>query len=219
VIDPPLRPIISNIGSPTYNVAKSLNATLQKYLPKEFMVESTHEFINIIKSVNNAPMIASLDVESLFTNIPVKETIEIILENVYNNKFISPPFIPKNVMRQLLMICTTENPFQDLNGDTYIQIDGVSMGSPLGPLFANFYMSNLENKVLPKWAEKPTVYCRYIDDIFLVINDLNHILKLKEKFEKESCLRFTYEIEKENNLHFLDVQLNRNENNIETSVY
>jgi hypothetical protein len=169
------------------------------------MVESTHEFINIIKSVNNAPMIASLDVESLFTNIPVIETIEIILENVYNNKVLSPPLIPKNVMRELLKTCTTENPFQDLNGDTFIQIDGVSMGSPLGPLFANFYMSNLENKVLPTWDDKPIVYCRYVDDIFLVINDLSHILKLKEKFEEESILRFTYEIEKDNGLHFLDV--------------
>ena len=135
------------------------------------MVESTHDFINILKSVNHAEMIASLDVESLFTNIPVVETIDIILRNVYENDSIAPPFILKNILRELLMTCTTENPFRNLNGDTYIQIDGVSMGSPLGPLFANFYMSNLENEVLLNWSEKPVVYCRYVDDIFLVINN------------------------------------------------
>ena len=75
------------------------------------MVESTNEFINIIKSVDKANMIASLDVESLFTNIPVIETIDIILRNVYENDLIAPPLIPKNILRDLLMTCTTENPF------------------------------------------------------------------------------------------------------------
>ena len=75
------------------------------------MVESTHEFINIIKSVDKADMIASLDVESLFTNIPVIETIDIILRNVYENALIAPPLIPKNTLRDLLITCTTENPF------------------------------------------------------------------------------------------------------------
>ena len=75
------------------------------------MVESTHEFINIIKATNDASMIASLDVESLFTNIPVIETIEIILRNVYDNDAIAPPLIPKDILRELLKTCTTENPF------------------------------------------------------------------------------------------------------------
>ena len=84
------------------------------------MVESTHEFINLIKSVDNVAMIASLDVESLFTNIPIVETIDIILKNVYENELIAPPLVPKNILRDLLKTCTTENPFQNLNGDTYI---------------------------------------------------------------------------------------------------
>jgi hypothetical protein len=56
---------------------------------------------------------ASLDVESLFTNVPVNETINIILDYVYRNtdpeKY--PPAIPEKYMKSLLLLCTTECPF------------------------------------------------------------------------------------------------------------
>lgn len=71
------------------------------------MVESTNEFMAIINSINVAPIIASLDVESLFTNIPVMETIQIILKNVYENPNLSPPNVPRKIMFELLKICTT----------------------------------------------------------------------------------------------------------------
>jgi hypothetical protein len=136
------------------------------------MVESTNEFMSIINSVTTAPIMASLDVESLFTNIPIQETIEIILKNVYENPDISPPMIPRNVMCKLLTICTTKNPFKSPTGETFMQVDGVSMGSPLGPLFANFYMANLENNILNDLDTKPLIYCRYVDDIFVVIDNI-----------------------------------------------
>lgn len=111
------------------------------------------------------------------------------------------------------------------------------MGSPLGPTFANFYMCNLENHVLNEINYKPKIYCRYVDDIFLVIKNVDDLNKLKSDFEKNSILKFTYEIEKDKTLPFLDVQLcnntkstNHNSNNnnsfnnnnnvkISTSVY
>ena len=48
---------------------------------------SSSEFLNKIKNVDNENhLCASVDVESLFTNVPVHKTIEIIIENVYNHK-------------------------------------------------------------------------------------------------------------------------------------
>ena len=59
-----------------------------------------------------------------------------------------PPLaIPENILRNLLTACTTECPFQYTDGKLFSQIDGVSMGSPLGVTFANFYMTYIENKV------------------------------------------------------------------------
>ena len=91
----------------------------------------------------------SLDVEGLFTNVPVHETIEIILQHVYENEDPSllPPDIPKNLLKSLLEICTTDSPFYSPDGTLYRQIDSVSMGCILGPTVANYYVGHSERKV------------------------------------------------------------------------
>ena len=76
--DPPLRPITSQVGTVTYDTAKRLNSIIAKYMPKQFMIESTFEFIEIARTVNCPKMLASLDVESLFTNVPLLTTIDTV---------------------------------------------------------------------------------------------------------------------------------------------
>ena len=64
---------------------------------------------------------------------------------------------------------------------TYIQKDGMSIGSVLSPIFSNFYMSNLENKISNS-IYKPSIYLRYVDDILILANDTNEINKLQDTF-------------------------------------
>ena len=52
-------------------------------------------------------------------------------------------------MKKLLTICT-KNVHFSFNNYIYIQIDGVAMGSPLGPVIANMFMVELENVLVPK---------------------------------------------------------------------
>ena len=164
--------------------------------------------------------LASLDVESLFTNVPVHETIQIIIQNVYHHPEIPAPDIPPETLEALLELCTTKTPFRNINGDLYLQCEGVSMGSALGPTFAEFYMCNLENKVFESNPDlKPIMYVRYVDDCFIVVDHVNSILKLKSKFEQESVLKFTYELEKDHTLPFLDVSVNISNNIVKTSVH
>ena len=217
--DPPLRPIISQIGTPTYEIAKKLNNIIAPYMPARHMINSTDEFINIARGVEEKGYLASLDVESLFTNVPVKDTIDIIIENVYKNPNMSPPDIPEVTMRTLLEVCTTETPFRNFNGDIYLQKDGCSMGSPLGPLFANMYMCYIENNVIPSLKNPPIVYTRYVDDIFLLIKNINTLEEIKSKFEAISVLKFTYEIEYKKCISFLDVNVTRKNETLETSVH
>ena len=185
------------------------------------MIESTSEFIDIIRTVNTKGLMTSLDVESLFTSVPVNNTIDIILQYAYHTRSMAPPTIPESVMKELLRVCTTETPFKHVNGDVYKQIDGVSMGSPLGVLFANTYMSHLETNVLPTIADddKPIVYCRYIDDIFLLVRNIKTLHSIKEKFETNSVLKFTFEIEKCKKLPYLDVHVSRPNDRLASAVY
>ena len=222
VSDPPLRPVISTIPTPAYEVSKILNKIITKYMPREYTCKSTNEFISLIKSQKPDNVMASLDVEGLFTNVPVHETIEIILQHVYDNEdpSLTPPDIPKNYLKCLLEICTTDSTFFSPNGTLFRQIDGVSMGCILGPTVANYYVGHLERKVFRTNPEiKPKTYVRYVDDTFGSFKSNEHVLQLKDIFEVNSCLKFTFEIEKEARISFLDVNVLRKDSSYETSVY
>lgn len=221
MINPKFRPIISQVGTATYELSKQLNNIIIKYLPNKYIVESTYEFLAIIKNTQFNGKLASLDVESLFTNVPVEETTNIILDNVYRNPQVPPPSsISEPIMRELLLTCTTKSPFRGLDNRLYRQKEGVIMGSCLGPTYANFYMCHIENKIAEEHPEcMPLIYSRYVDDIFVLVEKIDDVIKLKELFESYSVLKFTHEIEMDKKLVFLDALLRRHENSISSSVY
>ena len=80
---------------------------------------------------------APLDVESLFTNVPVRRTIDIILDYVYENNALSPLNVPKTSPKSMLEVCTLETSFRYPEGKLYIQKDCVAIGSPLGVFCQN----------------------------------------------------------------------------------
>ena len=215
----PLRPIISQVPTPTYDLAKSLNKLLAPYIPSCNTLKSTDEFITVLKCTEPRGILASLDVSSLFTNVPVKTTVDIILKYVFENEEIPHPNLSKNILRELLLACTTEAPFRAPDGHLYKQVDGVAMGSPLDVLFANVYMCFVENQVLQNMESKPYIYKRYIDDIFLQIESEAHLEELRDKFEQCSVLKFTYEVGIQGKLPFLDVSLDISNGRHETTVY
>ena len=215
----PLRPIISQIPSPTYKLAKILNNIITPYVPNQFSLRSSDEFLDLLHSHPNQGIIASLDVESLFSNVPIVETIEIIISRVYNHPDLPPPKIPPHILEELLVCCTKEVPFRCPKGNMYVQIDGVAMGSPLGPCFANFYMGHIEAIVLNDLGLKPPTYGRYVDDIFVQITDESQIIALKTAFENNSVLNFTYEMNVNSKLPFLDVLVDGSGAEFKTEVF
>ena len=107
----------------------------------------------------------SFDVVSLFTNVPlIKETNEIILKRIYINKEITTD-IPKKEMKELLILCT-KNVHITFNNETYIQVDGVAMGSPLGPVLANIFMVEIETSVIPNSNNKVKLWKRFVDNTY-----------------------------------------------------
>ena len=216
----PLRPIISQIPTPTYHLAKQLNNILAPYIPDQHRVKSSAEFLQLIKDSPASGTISSLDVESLFTNVPVPETINLICDRVYRNHTTPPLQIPEDALRRLLELCTMSAPFTTHRGHLYTQIDGVAMGSPLGVFFADFYMGVVEERVFQQ-TPKPPIYCRYVDDTFVKTNSKEEVDHLKDLFQRESVLRFTSEESNNGTLPFLDVSVHQDtsSNKITTDVY
>ena len=139
------------------------------------------------------------DVTSLFTNIPLDETIKIIADQLFSNSNNFEDFSRDEFVKILNL--AIKNCHFIFNGKFYDQIDGAAMGSPLGPLLANIFLSFHETNWLKDCPLKfKPLYCRhYVDDSFIVFKSLfiNHILPFLNYLHSEHTnITFTYEVEK-----------------------
>ena len=69
--------------------------------------------------------------------MPLEETLEICLDKLYSQA--DPAALPRVVLRKPLEFAIKKRHFL-IDGKCFDQIDGVTMGSPLGPVLANLYM-------------------------------------------------------------------------------
>ena len=101
----------------------------------------------------------------------------------------------------------------------YRQIEGVSMGSPLGLISADIFVGFQERLLFERFP-KPFIYLRYVDDNFVSFNSRNNALLFFDKLNNlHSSLSFTMEEETINKLPFLDVLVERCDFSFLTSVY
>ena len=191
------------------------------YIPTHNTLRSSGDFLEVLRAHVPNGLLASLDVESLFTYVPVKETIDIIINYAFHHDSLPPPSkMPPDLLKRMLHICTTDSPFHSQSGELFVQIDGVAMGSPLGVVFANAYMCAIEDKVLSEIQCKPSFYKRYVDDICVMVENVEALEDLKRLFENKSVLKLTYELEADSKLHFLDVNVDSSDGtSFATSVY
>ena len=208
----PLRPIVSTIGGPTYKLAQFLSKKLQPLTGKttSFIKDSPH-FIELIKDVRIGPedLLVSFDVESLFTNVPLVDTMT-ILEDMF----------PEDI-RKLFRHCLTSSHFT-FKGEFYQQTEGVAMGSPLSPVVANLFMEHFEKKVLDKTPHKPALWLRYVDDTFVIWPHGKDKLEsfLSELNNAHPNIKFTCEMETNGSIPFLDVLVTRkNDGTLGHKVY
>ena len=216
---PPVRPIVSSIGAYNYNLAKYLGKELSPFICAEFSCEDTFTFVREIQNagIHRGSFVVSYDVVSLFTNIPLEETIEIAVETLFKNK---PNLkITHKDLSRLFKYATSGTHFL-FNGEFYEQCDGVAMGSPIAPILANLFLGYHEGKWLLDYpGNKPSYYKRYVDDVIAVFeneHDANAFLEYLNT--KHKNIKFTMETEKDNKLPFLDVLIDKS-NELVTSVY
>ena len=215
-----MRPIVSNVGTTTYNTAKYL-ANLRAKLGKSYYtIINTPDFISGLKKerIPTKYKTISFDVKSLFTNVSLDDTISIILRKIYDEGKIETN-IPKNVMIDLLLLCI-KHVHLTLNGDIHIQLDGVAMGSPLGPLLANVSMCSLEEAIVPTLKDCLVHWKRYVDDTHAYIEPekIDYVMKKLNTYHQQ--IQFTYELEKYQRISFLDVSIRRLTNGkLKTTVF
>ena len=130
--------------------------------------------------------LVSLDVESLYTNVPVKEAIDLATNLIYECEEV-PPF-DKETCRELLMLCCS-NTVLKVNDKIYIQTDGLSMGSKIAPLLANIWLAYYDDNI----RNGADVYFRYMDDICTIVKVGDEEELLDRVNGMHPNLRFTME--------------------------
>ena len=202
---PKLRPIISSIGSFDYNLARSLCDLCSPIVPNYYSCKDTFTFVSQINNANlSNKFLVSYDVSSLFTSIPLQETIDIAINLIFNH---NPNLnITKKELEKLILFATSQTHFI-FNGKFYNQIDGVAMASPLASVLPNIFMGFYESKLLNEYnLNNPKFDVRYVDDILAAFDkeqdSLNYLNFLNQKHPN---ITFTTEKQINHSIAFLDV--------------
>ena len=104
----------------------------------------------------------------MFTNVPLAKTIELIIDRLYSEDNPNSMPVTADIFRKLMFL-TIQGLFMYKNR-LYKQIDGVTMGCPLGPTLANFFLGCVEQKLFENKSDFLPSVCRYIDDIYCVFD-------------------------------------------------
>ncbi len=80
----PLRPVMSATKTVSYGLGKMLTYRLNHLRTSPYTVKDTFDFVKRIKSSKHVDKtMVSFDVKSLFTNVPLTYTIELVLDKMY----------------------------------------------------------------------------------------------------------------------------------------
>lgn len=212
----PIRPICDYRGSSTYFLGFELNKILKPItLNSPYTLKNSYDFAQAIKDyqIPVGYSMASFDVVSLFTKVPMADTINYISEVLNrNDDWKERTSMTSKDIVDLLKICTNNNYFK-WKEKLYKLTDGTPMGSPISPVLAEFIMQKLEvNKV----EGNPNIlfYRRYVDDCFLIYKSEFKQRILDDFNSFHNNIQFTIETEENGSLPFLDVLLERNESNV-----
>ena len=222
---PTSRPILSAIGTPTYKLANFCDKLLKPITTNEYTINDSFSFAKEVEEFDSNLIMASFDVKSLFTSIPLTETVRNCyqknflidyqymfgfykdsrhkVENLYRNQTYIDN-LSKSSFRRILEMTMYES-FFIFHQEYFKQRDGVAMGFPLGPILGNVFMCHFENIWLENCPTqfKPVLYRICVDNTFLLFRSKEHVEKLKKYLKRQhKNIAFTLEWNKMINYHF-----------------
>ena len=218
-----IRPVVNWRGVPAYKLAQLFTKKIRIIapLPHTYTIGNTRELSNKLESTPILPhhSLASLDISSLYTNVPMRETRDIIANNLVKNG------VDPQIRHELLNwydTITQQNYFSNKE-KIIIQQESLVMGAPSSGLIAEFFLQNLEDTHLTPLLDKHniSVYFRYVDDILIIFDSRDtEVVNIQEDFNMlHPNMKFTAELESNNQINFLDITIHKTPTKWTTSIY
>lgn len=222
----PVRPVVNFRNAPTYYLAREIHSYLQKHyvFTNNRSIRNTSELIQKIKHIiiPSTATLTSFDITSMYTNIPITETINIIKQQLQQQTDTPNSHIKETT--NILKLITEQNYFT-FDNQFYSQEDGLPMGSPVSGLLANIFLNHIENKIfdtIVKPKQYKIIYWhRYVDDIICLLDETpSRIQELHNDINSvHPKIKFTIETENDKKLNFLDLSIHRDKNQHKFSIY
>ena len=219
LLNPPGRPIVSSVDCPTERISMMLDIILQPLLLNtKSYIKDTPDFLRKIEELTilSEENFFTLDVTSLYTNIPLEESLDIMEKEFFPKTNCCIPILYLRKLLELILKC---NNFK-FDRKHYLQINGTAMGTRVAPTYANLFMAHFEEKYIYSHNSKPRKWFRFIDDIWGIFNGNKDSFK---KFNSEinsihESIKFTGSFSN-TEVDFLDVTTYRKNSKIYSKLY
>ena len=163
-----IRPIVPSHSSVTTVIASIVESYLHPlFLGVRTVIYSFQEVVKLFtqlqESSSKCLRIATGDVKAMYTNIDSELAAKAVED------FLQVSTLPSNIVKgllQLLRIVNCEN-YLEFQDQYYHQLKGLAMGIACSPTVANLFAARYERS----FAVSCNLYCRYIDDIFIVYQE------------------------------------------------
>ncbi|XP_077977051.1 uncharacterized protein LOC144442164 [Glandiceps talaboti] len=215
----PLRPIIPQCQSLTTPLAQYVDFILQPIvhdLPS-YIKDTTHH-LQDIKNITmpDTATLVTMDVISLYTNIPHEYGIKAVQEALEENNTTTPH---PQLVTEMIEFILSKNYFK-FNDTFYLQIQGTAMGSKMAPSYANIAMGKLEKEIISSSPLKPEKWNRFIDDVrFIWLHGDQQLSDFHTHCNSiHPTLQFTME-HSTSEIAFLDTKMFIKNNELHTTVY
>ena len=133
--------------------------------------------MSTLLSFDSKLVMATFDIESLFNNIPLQETFDLFVENLFKDRT-HVDNLSKVSSRELRTTTNSESLIL-FDQEFYKQHDGVAIGWSLGPTLVNVFLCYYEKIWIQNCPSefKRVTYRSYVDDTFVLFRSKHHIEK------------------------------------------
>jgi hypothetical protein len=205
------RPVVSSIGSPTYNLSKYISEILTSSFVSKYNIKNSYELLHKLRDliIPEDYILISLDVCSLFSCVSINLIIESIKKRWDDIK--QKTKIDQKMMIEAIKIIHGTSYFK-AKGKFLLQKFGTTMGGSSSSISVDMVMEDLLDSVIDELGYDPLICVKYVDDLFLVVpmEEAENTLTMFNNYNKD--IKFTMELEDCGKIAYLDMEIIRMEN-------